>query len=405
VLMVVAAVHVRALVAVKAKPLGYDTGHVVALTVHRWRPGGRQIVVARTDEELAAMRRRVAEQFQQARAFDHRILDDIRRMPGVDSASIAWTLPLRAPGSPSVFVDPGGAQTEAHRAVVSEDYFRTMGMAVRDGRTFDARDWTGTAKTAVVSEALANQLWPSGTAIGRRIAPTSAFYGPSGTATYTPRGEGYEVIGVVADAAPVLAAPDPIAQLYLLADQAGPNETLSYEIFLVRSRTDFGAATPAIKAAIEAGDPDAHVIAIRTLDGIADEILYPRRAATQLLGLAAVAGLLLAAMGLYGVVAYSVAQRRREMGIRATLGASRRDLIVIMLVDGVRIVVIGTLAGVGLAVVIVRLTASLMPGLPLVDMLAFCGVPVVLATAIAAACYLPARRAADVDPVEVLRAT
>ena len=120
---------------------------------------------------------------------------------------------------------------------------------------------------------------------------------------------------------------------------------------------------------------------------------------------AGVIGLALAAIGLYGLISYSVAQREREIGIRATLGAAPRDLVGLILREGARVMSLGGIVGVGLAAIVVRLTAGLMPGLPHIDGLALIVVPIILASVILAASYLPARRAARVDPIAVLRAS
>jgi ABC-type antimicrobial peptide transport system permease subunit len=151
-------------------------------------------------------------------------------------------------------------------------------------------------------------------------------------------------------------------------------------------------------------DAFAEVLGIQTTDQIVGEILYPQRVGAGVLVAAGLVGLMLASLGLYGLLSYSVAQRQREIGIRATLGAESRDLIGLVLREGARAIAIGGGVGLVIAAMVVRLTAGLVPGLPYVDMIALVVVPILLAVVILAACYVPARRAARVDPVEVLRA-
>jgi ABC-type antimicrobial peptide transport system permease subunit len=166
---------------------------------------------------------------------------------------------------------------------------------------------------------------------------------------------------------------------------------------------DATALADPVKRAVVGADAFAEAYGARTMEQIVAEILYPRRLAAGILGTAGVIGLTLASIGLYGVVSFSVARRRREIGIRATLGASRRDILALILREGAVVAGIGCAAGLALGVLALRLTAGLIPDLPTVDVLAFVAVPAALTLVVLAACYVPARRAARVDPAEVLR--
>jgi putative ABC transport system permease protein len=135
-----------------------------------------------------------------------------------------------------------------------------------------------------------------------------------------------------------------------------------------------------------------------------DEILYPRRAAAGILAASGLVGLFLAGIGLYGVMAYAVAQRLREIGIRSTLGADRRDIIRLVLREGAKVAAIASVPGFGLSVLALRLTSKLVGAVPTTDIAVFVGVPLLIAAVVLLACYFPARRAARVDPIVVLRA-
>jgi putative ABC transport system permease protein len=160
-----------------------------------------------------------------------------------------------------------------------------------------------------------------------------------------------------------------------------------------------------VTRAVLDADPSAEVSNVQMTDQVIGELLYPRRVAAGVLATAGGIGLLLSVIGLYGLVSYSVARRQQEIGIRATLGASPGDLVRLVLRDGARVLAIGGSAGVVVAMLAVGLTTRLLPGLPRVDLLSSIAVPSALAVVIFVACYVPARRAGRVDPIEVLRSS
>ena len=172
---------------------------------------------------------------------------------------------------------------------------------------------------------------------------------------------------------------------------------------IVRGAGDQAALIRDVKAAVVGADAFAEVSRVQTIEQMVGEILYPRRIAAAVLASGGVIGLLLAAIGLYGVVSYSVAQRMREIGIRATLGAGRGDIIGLVLREGASVTVSGTVAGIGIALLALRATAGVLPDVPVVDVVSFVLVPLALGAIIATACLIPARRATRVDPARVLR--
>jgi putative ABC transport system permease protein len=172
---------------------------------------------------------------------------------------------------------------------------------------------------------------------------------------------------------------------------------------IVRGGGDQARLVQDLKTAVVGADAFAEVTSVRTTDQIVDEILFPRRLATAILAVSGLIGLALASIGLYGVVSYSVAERVREIGIRTTLGADRRDIAILIVKEGARVAAAGSLGGLVLAVIALVTTAKLIRNLPSGDVLTFVVVPVVLAAVVLLACYLPARRAARVDPARILR--
>jgi ABC-type antimicrobial peptide transport system permease subunit len=174
---------------------------------------------------------------------------------------------------------------------------------------------------------------------------------------------------------------------------------------VVWTRGGLSSRTRDVKAALTRADSIAEVARVQTIEQAVGNLLYPRRAAAAILAISGMVGLLLAAIGLYGVIAYSVAQRMREIGIRSTLGADRRDIMRLVLKEGALVAAIGAIPGFGASLLALRWTSSLVGALPTTDLITFTAVPVVMGAVVLLACYLPARRAARVDPMVVLRST
>jgi predicted permease len=409
VLLVVAAVHLRSLMRIEQTDLGYCTGGGLVVRGRLWdspSPGARMRMPDGARRDLSERMRVRAGRFAQT------VLDRVGAAGGVDGVALTVGLPFRPYHSISPYriVGLGGADAvEAAQTRVSGEYFDTMRIPFLSGRTFDSRDTPDSRKVAVISQSLARRLWPSGDAVGKTVGfemdPALTLRGVRSVRLL----DSFEVIGVVRDVTPVLGTPGDRPLLYLSALQptdgsipmfyAGQPATL-----VVRGTGDRAALIQRVKAAVVGADAFAEVLGIQTTDQIVGEILYPQRVGAGVLVAAGLVGLMLASLGLYGLLSYSVAQRQREIGIRATLGAESRDLIGLVLREGARAIAIGGGVGLVIAAMVVRLTAGLVPGLPYVDMIALVVVPILLAVVILAACYVPARRAARVDPVEVLRA-
>jgi putative ABC transport system permease protein len=400
VLLLVAAVHLRSLMRIETTDLGYRTENVTVLSIGRYPP---DVPLSQRPRQTTDERNRAQEeQAAGVRTFNRTVLDRVRKVPGVTALAIADSLPVysRAPDPAPVIsledYDAGlSARATATGAIVSDGYFETLGMRLLAGRTFDGRDGVYEQfgpRVAVISEALARRLWPAGHAVGQ----TFAFLSDDANQKI----DWLHVIGVVNEVDPVLndIGDRPRAYLSLTQQWRGTARNL-----VVRSDGDLSVVLPALKAAVVGADAFAEVSQVRTLRQIVGEILFPRRIAVAILTTGGLIGLLLACIGLYGVVSYSVAQRVREIGIRAALGADRSDIIALVLGEGGRVAVVGILAGLGLALLSLRLTAGTVVDVPMFDPVSFIAMPMALAAVVVTACLLPARRAARVDPAQVLR--
>ena len=398
-LLVVAGVHVRTLMRIDLTNLGYATEGAFVFRVGRLDALRPQAVLIPSAEE----RKRVfARDEARAAIFARSLFSSLDAVAEVEQAALTTGLPF---GGYQLGWRPAGArespaQVPAAETWVGDGYFDAMRIRRRAGRTFDQRDGATTRRVAVISQTLARALWPAGNAVGHEIA----WIPPPGVLNQP---QWLEVVGVVDDVYPVPGRGGELAVLYIPTSQASiaPFRALSRDMLVVRARDSSPATVASIKRAILAADPFAEVSSARTSEQIVGELLYPQRVAATVLTVAGGVGLILAAIGLYGLIAYSVAQRQREIGIRATLGAAPGDLVRLVLRDGARVVAVAGLAGLAIAVLAVRLTAGLLPGLPLVDYFSFIAVPAFLAAVILAAAWFPARRAARVDPIEVLRSS
>jgi putative ABC transport system permease protein len=395
VLLTIAGIHVRSLAEIELKDLGYRTDQVV-LNVYREEPP--PVRTARQNWTAEDRRQYEEDRARRERLFRSSVLERVGALPNVAAHALTTSLPASAdlPSlAPIMTLDgflAGSPVTESVlRTEVSDGYVDVMGFHLRAGRTFDERDAIGSRNVAIVSEALAARLWTDRQPLGKQVGFVRIG---------APQPDWLEVIGVVNEVHPILDETDETPQVYVPVRQQWRPES-SY--LVVRGKGDQTALVGELKKAVSGTDPHAEVWRAQTMRQIIAEILYPRRTAAAVLTAAGLIGLALACIGLYGVVAYSVAQRLREIGIRATLGAGRRDLVVLLLKDGAAMIVVGCLLGLILAVVAQRITAHLLPGLPAIDVISFLIVPPALGLVVLLACYLPARRAAAADPSQILR--
>ncbi len=394
VLLLVAAVHTRTLLQIERADPGYRTDDVVVLTIGRWepRPPGRMYTAA--EQEVEA---------RKVREFNRDVLSRVAQLPQVRNVALTSALPvsetfgeLQSVIGCEDYVANAPPRGAAVRVQVSDGYFDAVGMRLRAGRMFDDRDGPYEQfgpRVAIISEALARKAWPAGNAVGQQFTLQSDSAGQ--------KVEWLEVVGVVNDVDPVLTERGHRPLVYVPVKQQWRGATGS---LLIRGVGDRDALIRDAKAAVIGADTFAEVSQVRTLDQVVAEILYPRRLAAAMLVAGGVIGLVLSCIGLYGVVSYSVAQRLREIGIRSTLGANRRDILLLVMREGARVAGIGTAVGFLVAVFVLRVTAGMLPQLPTADAVSFVTVPLILAAMVVLACLLPALRAARVDPAVVLRA-
>jgi predicted permease len=311
----------------------------------------------------------------------------------VDAVALAAWLPLT--GDENVFsfrVPPTGGDTTTHRTLrvnlVSPDYFRVVGVPLRAGRDFTERDVASAPTVAVVNETMARRYWPGGRAVGGRLQ--------LGQVDVT-------VVGVVRDAGYVELGEAPGPFVYLPIAQS-PEDVLSNQVAVV-ARTDGRPAdlVPALREAARALDRDVPVLEATTFDALLAQLLLPQRLAATLLGLFGALTLLLAAIGVYGVIAYAVGQRTREIGIRIALGATPRGVVRQVVGGGMRPALVGAAVGLAGAFLLTRLMAGLLYGVAATDAVTYVSVTLLLLAVALLAGALPARRAARTDPVTALR--
>jgi putative ABC transport system permease protein len=273
--------------------------------------------------------------------------------------------------------------------MVESDYFRTMRVPLKEGRYFDGTDTPTSPPVVVINETMARKQWPHESPIGKRLK--QGF--PQSDTPYR------EIVGVVGDV-PQAGLDEPIrTEVFVpMSQMAQPAVTL-----LVRTNgSPLGLAKAAV-ATIHGIDPNQAVTAIQPMSQYLAESMARRRFHTLLLGLFGALALLLASVGIYGVVSYGVAQRRREIGIRTALGAHPRDVLRLVFGQALRLAAAGMAIGVATAFVVTRYLASLLFEVRPTDPLTFGGVAVVVTAVVVVACARPARRAMAVDPATVLR--
>ena len=324
------------------------------------------------------------------------LLERLRAVPGVRAAgAISW-LPLGGPGSATSFrradtAEPSpGKEPVTEVRVASPGLLETLGVPLRRGRDFDAHDDAAAPKRVLVSAGLARDLFPDRDALGGELVVS---WGRDSS------GWRCTIVGVVGDVRLTGLATAPRYAVYLPSAQSPSN------FMTVALRTDLGA--PAVAAALaeatRALDPQIAVSAVRGLDAVGGEALRQPRLLTFLLSTFAGAALALAALGVYGVLAYGVAQRRREIGIRMAVGARSGDVARLILGDGLRPAMVGAALGLASAAGVVRAVRGLLFEVPTSDPLSWLAAAGVLLLAAVLACVVPAIRAARVQPASVLR--
>lgn len=326
-------------------------------------------------------------------AFADSLRERVRALPGVKSAGITTNLPFSGGNSsasyssPDIVVPPGAPAPHARYRVVGPGYFETVGMKPLLGRLFDERDVLISQRVVIIDKLLADKYWPGQDPLGKRIVrddPAKPFL----------------VVGVVP---PIKFQGldedvDKESIYYPFAQASNPNVFLA-----ARAQADPLKIAPSLREAVRAIDPDQPVSDIRTMTERMDAASLSRRAPMILLGLFSGVALLLAVLGVYGVLAFAVTQRTPEFGVRMALGASRRSIADLVLRQGASLVGIGVACGLGAFLALSSVVGKLLYGVPPTDPLSLTVAPIVLALAAVVACIVPVRRATGVSPLEALR--
>jgi putative ABC transport system permease protein len=327
-------------------------------------------------------------------AFFQQLLENVGALPGVQAAGATNPLPLTGDtvlafvvqGRPAL---PPGAGQSTNFYAASADYFKALGIPLRRGRLFTERDVRDSPHVAVINETMARKIFPDEDPIGKRITFDGGGKNP----------DWYEIVGIVGD----------VKQYGL--DQATPmqtyepytQQTYSSMTLVARTAGDPAKLTAAIRNAVLQLDKEQPIANIRTLDEILSTSVAQQRFSTLLLGIFAAVAMLLAAVGIYGVLSYAVTQRTHEIGIRVALGAARSDVLRLVVGAGMRLTLLGVGAGLAAAFALTRLMSTLLFDVSATDPMTFGLIALLIVTVALLACWVPARRATKVDPMVALR--
>ena len=375
VLLTGAGLFVRTLVRLQSVSVGFDPQNILTMSVAN--------SPSQTDSS------------KQSGQIFRQLIERLKATPGVVNASVTWQLPLggasattglEIEGQPN---DPGSLpMCIIHTA--GPDFFRTMGIPILQGREFTDRDDTNSTPVLIINETLAMNYFPGGDALGKHITP-----GFSTNGEYVPR----EIVGVVGDVKHQGLREGAVPEFYFAQAQMPPPTTT----VVVRTIGDPNALAGAVRKEIQTLDKDAPVYNVRTAEEYLSLTVAPTRFNMTLLVAFAAVALLLTAVGLYGVISFTVSQSKHEIGLRMALGAKSHDVLRLIVWQGMSLTLIGLFVGLIASLSVMRLLESLLYGVSATDPLTFAGVSLVVLLVALVACFVPARRATEVDPMEVLR--
>jgi len=379
-LMIAAGLLLRSFWDLYRAPLGFNPEHVMA--VHLWLPipNDPKTDIYGTPAQEAPLLRE--------------LLRRSRQLPGVQEAAMGrdGSIPLNhLPNMAPVILDGRQAQTkeppQVERTDVTAEYFHLLGIPLLRGRLFSDADNENAPQVAVVNQAFARAWWPGADAVGKRLK-----VGRRGKDWIT-------VIGVIADARTESLANPGVPQIYMSLYQS----TLKELAIFLRGHLDASAIPEQVRAMVQSVNPELPVYGAQTLDDAVSASLAERRFSMEMIACFAATALLLAALGIYGVISYIVSERSHEIGIRLALGARRDRILGMVLRQGLALALAGAALGVGGALIVSHLMAGLLYGVTPDDPVTFIGVTLALTAVALAACCIPARRAMRVDPLVALR--
>ncbi len=371
-LLVGAGLLVRSMVSVLTTNLGFDPGNVLTM-------------------EIKVSRNRYQKREELNRTLQQ-VLHQVQSLPGVESATLSnnlpglgdtWTNDILPEGHPEL---KPGEMINVDWSIVTPDYFQTMKIPLLRGRTFTKDEDEKGRPVVIVDENLARRFWPSEDPIGKHIKYDS--------------GNWHEIVGLVPTVKEYGSASQTLIKIYTPMGRF----TQRNPVLSIRSKTnDPAALSEMVARAVQQVDKDLPVTEVATFDHVLDRVVSTRRFNAWVFSLFAGLALMLAAMGVYGVIAYSVAGRTHEVGIRIALGANRRDVLRLFIRQGMKLVLAGLVIGIGGASALSRMLSSLLFGVSSLDRVTFAIVTLALLVVGLLACYLPARRATKVDPLVALR--
>ena len=370
VLLIGAGLLVRSLIQLQKTNPGFDPHNVLTMRVDLPR-------------EKYATPDKAANFFQQLESR-------VGNLPGVESVGLVSELPLSGQPNDMPYTVEGRPPVTIDQAFdddfrrVNQQYFRALRIPLLRGRNFTEQEVRQSAKVVIISDLLARQVFPNEEPIGKRLVMSMG-------------NQAFEIIGIVGDVRHRALESQPFAAMYL------PTYERGWMNVVIRTQGDPRTLVPAVRKEVQAIDPDQPVAAVRTMEQWLDTAVAAPRYRTALIGLFALLALVLASTGIYGVMSYSVTQRTHEIGVRMALGAGQRDVLKLVVRQGMVLVLVGVGLGVAGSIALTRVMSSLLFEVTPKDPLTFAAVATLLAVVALAACYIPARRATKVDPLVALR--
>jgi putative ABC transport system permease protein len=371
---------------------GYETQNILALSVTQVRHA-QQVEGMNNDDNWA----------QRFVAFHRQALAQVAALPGVKSAAFAWGVPLTGNkwlGGVQINEETGLEKFAAEIAVpmrsVSPEYFDTVGLPILEGRNFRSREafsWppaftTNVPNVAIINQAMVEQYFPNVNPIGKTFR--FSFENIRATA---------EIVGIASNSRSEALTQKAEAEIYFSYWQLPPGT----KHLVVRTAADPRSFSGSVQRQLRALDPTVVIEGVRTFEQIRSDSIAPRLFAMRLLVGFSLAACLLALVGIYGALALSVGSRRREIAIRMAVGATRHSIHALVLREGMRFVVLGILLGIAIALALGRLLTTFLFGIAPTDPVTLIGVALSLTAVAMLSCWIPSRRAAQVEPMEVLR--
>jgi putative ABC transport system permease protein len=351
-----------------------------------------------TTMRIATTGNQYTETFRSA-TFFQQLVERLKSVPGTEAVGVTTLLPLSGDFGNSFKIEggtrPPGEIRQAEYRAISADYFHAMGIPIQKGRVFTDRDAKEAPGVAIVNETFANRYFPNEDPLGKRLHIDTAVE----LATYGGKTIPREIVGVVSDLKNSVTQSRQIPEMYVPYLQ-NPHRTMTV---VMLNSSDSASLANTVRQEVRNLDANLPVFNIKTMAQLRDEAVAQQRFFTLLLSMFAAVALILAIVGIYGVLAYSVTQRTREIGIRMALGAHPSDVLRMILKQGMWLVSIGLFIGLFVAIALTRVVYNIVFGAGGADVITFVGVSLVMSAAALGACYISARKATKVDPLKALQ--